>query len=374
MIEITHMTQKVQRGTTCVSRWAGAGREAQHRELVSGATKPGSRKTRGSFIRSQHPGKRNTGACWGPSYRRWYRVAFFAVGFTTLTYAQSSEPHVRAHPHPHIHINTFEDPEMTVSEQETINKSYALPTTGERRSVDVDNFWGSIHVVGGSSDQVQLVAKKTIRAESKDRLELAKKEVNLEITQQGSLLNFYVNGPFRCQCDGCGGFRDRPGYIVKYDFELQVPRDVDLTARTVNDGDVIVRNIAGQYSVHNINGTVEMTDVAGSGNAKTVNGELKVTFRGNPQANSSFTTVNGDVDLFFVPRLSADFRFKTFNGEVFSDFDMSALPQRQPVAEHQGGKFVFRADRYTGGRVASGGPEIKIETLNGDIHIRERHD
>ena len=42
--------------------------------------------------------------------------------------------------------------------------------------------------------------------------------------------------------------------------------------------------------------------------------------------------------------------------------------------EHRGAKVVFRADRYTGVRVSSGGPEIKMETLNGDIRILENHE
>ena len=286
------------------------------------------------------------------------------------------EVRVRAHPHPHphVHINTWEE-SLNVTEQEDINKSFTLPATGEARSVTIDNVWGAVHVTGGSGDQVQLAARKTIRAESKDEVELAKKEVSLDITQQGSLLKFYVNGPFRCQCeDGCGGFREHPGYIVKYDFTVQVPLNVSLNLRTVNDGDVMVEDVAGQYSVHNVNGSIEMTNVAGSGSAKTVNGELKVLFRDNPNTESSFATINGDVDLYFLPKLSADVRFKTFNGEVFSDFQMSALPPRQPEEERTNGKFVFHADRYSGGRIAAGGPEIKIETLNGDIHIRERHD
>jgi len=297
----------------------------------------------------------------------------FTLVLNQAVYPQARlEVRVAAHPHPRVHVNSFEDSAMTETEQESINKSFPFTSTGERRSLDVDNVWGSIHVTGGTSDQVQLVAKKTIRAESKDKLELAKKEVTLDITQQGNALKFYVNGPFRCQCDGC--FRDHQGYFVKYDFELQVPSDLDLTARTVNDGDVTVENVAGQYSVRNVNGSVAMTNIAGSGNAKTVNGELKVVFRGNPQSKSSFATINGNVDLYFLPTLSADLRFKTFNGEIFSDFEMSALPPRQPVEEHQNGKFVFRADRFSGGRIAAGGAEINVETLNGDIHIRERHD
>jgi hypothetical protein len=313
-------------------------------------------------------------------YFRHFGIVIAAIFISGGGYAQSPTPRLmfagraHPHPHPHVHVNTFEDSEMTVSETENISKSYPLPASGERRSVIVDNVWGSINVVGGNSDRVQLVSKKTIRAESKDQLELAKKEVTLDISQQGSLLKFYVNGPFRCQCDGCVSFHDHQGYMVKYDFELQVPRDIDLTAHTVNDGDVKVQDVAGHYSVRNVNGSVEMTNIAGSGLAKTVNGELKVSFRGNPQTNSSFASVNGDIDLYFVPKLSADMRFKTFNGEIFSDFEMSALPTRQPVEQHEKGKFVFRADRYSGGRIAAGGPEIQIETLNGDIHIRERHD
>jgi len=301
----------------------------------------------------------------------------FLLNKTSLSQVPVPVPEARVavhpHPHPHVHVNDWEE-SLSVTEQEDISKSFPFTATGERRSLTIDNVWGSVHVTGGSGDQVQLTAKKTIRAQAKDDLELAKKEVSLDVTQQGNVLKFYVNGPFRCQCDCCDGMREHPGYIVKYDFELQVPRDVNLTVRTVNDGDVKVQDIAGQYSVRNVNGPVEMTNVAGSGSAKTVNGELRVLFRDNPRTESSFATINGDVDLYFLPKLSADMRFKTFNGEVFTDFQMSALPPRQPEEERSNGKFVFHADRYSGGRIAAGGPEIKIETLNGDIHIRERHD
>jgi hypothetical protein len=299
-------------------------------------------------------------------------IALAAAAQTPVRLTQDERP--RPHPHPHVHVVDPRESEMTITESETIEKSFSLPRAEDGRSVNLDNVWGAIHVTGVAGDQVHLVAHKTLRAESKDALELAKKEVTLDITQQGSLLKLYVNGPFRCQCEDCVSIRRDSEYIVQYDFELQVPHDTDLTARTVNDGDVTVQDVAGRLSVHNVNGGVAMTNVAGSGQAKTVNGELKVLFRENPSGKWSFATINGDVNLYFQPRLSADFRFKTFNGEVFSDFDVSALPVRQAVEQKQGNKFIFQADRYTGARIGSGGPEIQIETLNGDIHIRERHD
>lgn len=268
------------------------------------------------------------------------------------------------------------DSDYTLREQETITKTFNLG--GSHRTLDVDNINGSVEVVGGQGDQVQLVVKKTIRAESKDRMEAAKKEVTLDITDQPDLLKFYVNGPFRCNCDGgsdgCRGWHGDRGYDVTMDFQLQVPRNIDVKLKTVNGGHVDVRNVTGKFSVNNVNGRIEMQDIAGSGRAHTVNGGVKVTFRENPKENSDFATINGNVDLHFVKGLSADFRFKTFNGNVYSDFEMTSLPSRNTSAEQHNGNFVFRSDRFTGGRIGSGGPEIKAENLNGNIRVLERHE
>ena len=264
------------------------------------------------------------------------------------------------------------DSDFPAHAEDTITKSYTLAATG--RSVVIDNVWGSVHVIGTSSDEVKVTVKETFRGETEARIAQARKDVKLDITQQENALKLYVDGPFRCHdCDG-GCDHEPLGYMVQMEFEVQIPTTTNLTVKTVNDGDVTVRNVKGDYVVRNVNGGVEMTDIAGSGMAKTVNGEVRVKFRENPTGNSSFSTVNGEVDLTFLPRLSADMRFKTFHGEILSDFQMAALPARQPSSEHNSGKFIFRADRFAGGRVGAGGPEIKVETLNGDIHILERHD
>lgn len=266
---------------------------------------------------------------------------------------------------------------LRLRESETIRKSFTL--AGARKILEVDNVFGSIDVTGGTGDQVQLVVNKTISAESKDRMEAAKKEVTLDITGQPELLKLYVNGPFRCNCGsgnggGCVNWNGDSGYVVKMDFQLQVPRDVEVKLRTVNSGHVHVRDVTGNFSVHNVNGGIEMQNVAGSGVAKTVNGGVKVVFRENPREKSDFSTINGNIDLYFARGLAADFRFKTMNGNVYSDFEMTSLPVHPVSAEHRGTKFVFRSDRYTGGRIGSGGPEIKAENLNGDIRVLERHE
>src|SRR5579864_356878 len=268
------------------------------------------------------------------------------------------------------------DSSMRLKEQETIRKTFTL--TGDHKILDVDNVFGSIEVTGTSGDQVQLVVNKTLFAESKDRMDAAKKEVTLDITDQPDFLKLYVNGPFRCKCengnDGCTNWHGDRGYKVKMDFQLQVPRNIEVKLKTVNSGHVSVQDVTGDFSVHNVNGGIDMKNMAGSGVAKTVNGPVKVSFRENPREKSDFATINGNVELYFVRGLSSDFRFKTMNGAVYSDFEMTSLPAQPVSSERHGTKFVFRSDRFTRGRVGSGGPEIKAENLNGDIRILERHE
>ncbi len=169
----------------------------------------------------------------------------------------------------HAYADSLDDSDagFPVQDHEVIQKSFSLAGAAHK-SIEIDNVFGSIEVVGGSSDQVQLVVDKTTRAESKDALALAHKEVTLNITQPDGGLKFYVDGPFRCQCeDGCKGsrHRDDQGYIVKMDFELHVPSDVDIKVKTVNEGRVIVRNVTGNFIARNVNGDIELDGMAGSG-------------------------------------------------------------------------------------------------------------
>jgi DUF4097 and DUF4098 domain-containing protein YvlB len=275
-----------------------------------------------------------------------------------------------------VALHDRSDFDLPLHEEETIRKSFTL--TSGTRTLDIDNVTGSIEVVGGQSDQVQLVINKSIRAESKETLEAAKKEVTLDITDQPDLLKLYVNGPFRCNCNcdcgnDCSGWHGDRGYVVKMDFQLQVPRSLALKLKTVNSGNISVRDVIGNFSVSNVNGAIDMQNVGGgAARARTVNGGVKVVFRENPKENSTFGSINGGVDLHFVRGLSADFRFKTFNGGVYTDFPMTSLPSQPAGAENRNGKFIFHSDRYTGGRVGAGGPEIKADSLNGNIRILEQ--
>jgi DUF4097 and DUF4098 domain-containing protein YvlB len=231
------------------------------------------------------------------------------------------------------------------------------------RELIVDNVTGSIEVTASNGSSVEADITRTLSAESQDRIALARKEVRLDVTQEGGLVRLMVDGPFR---------HGYSGYHAAYDFKLRVPRDIKLDLRTVNKSNITVQGTSGDFNISNVNGGIEMSDIQGSGNVHTVNGPLKVTFARNPAGASSFKSVNGTLDVSFRPGLNADVKMKTMNGGLFTDFPVSALPVAGAQPERRDGKFVFRGNRMTGVRIGNGGPELSFETLNGDVLIKNR--
>ncbi len=238
----------------------------------------------------------------------------------------------------------------------------------------VDNVFGSIMVEGYGGSEVVLVAQKTIYARDEARVKRAEEEVKLDIQEKDNTIDIYVDGPFRDRNReerGVRNWRD-PGYQVHYDFTIKVPVRSDVAVSTVTEGDVEVRNVEGEFDVHNVNGKIRMSDVSGSGTARTVNGEVTIGFKRSPSGECSLKTVNGDVAITLPEGTSADFRVKTFNGDVYSDFSVTSLPAKPAVREEKDGKFVYKSDRFFGVRTGRGGPEVLMDTMNGDILIKKK--
>lgn len=257
-----------------------------------------------------------------------------------------------------------------VEQHETIQKTYAL-TGGEPKKIVVDNVNGGIHVTGYAGHEVRLVAQKRLRADSAGDAERARREVTLEITQDSNTVRFYVDGPFRDHHNGVHYHGDE-GYEVKYDFDLQVPRDAFFDLKTINDGEIKIESTSGDYKVDNINGGVDMEDVSGSGKVYALNGRVRVTFRENPREKSSFGSLNGEVRVSFQPDLNADLHFKTFNGGVYTDYPVTSLPRPASAGERHNGKFVYKSNEWSAARVGQGGPELSFDAFNGNIRILNR--
>jgi hypothetical protein len=259
-----------------------------------------------------------------------------------------------------------------VNQEQTIRKSFSADAAHPAKTIAIDNFSGAIEVTGGDSDEVQMVVNEKIRARSKEDAQKAFKDVSLQITQPENSIRVYVDGPFPRDCGNLGFFGDDRPYDVEMNFILTVPRNMNLDLKTVNAPHISVKDLSGRYRIRNVNGAIEMLNVGGSGEVHTINGDVTVSFRGNPTEDSSFGSINGRVELSFAPKLSADLRLSSFSGSIYSDFplknsDMQGNEQLNAFA--MGPSF-----RHASGVVGAGGPEIRAETMSGDIRVRENHE
>lgn len=238
--------------------------------------------------------------------------------------------------------------------------------------LQVDNIFGSIVVKGYEGKEVKLFARKTIKARTESRIQKAEQEVKLDISEEGNVVDIYVDGPFRRQHQEREQWHD-PGYQVHYDFDIQVPRETNLYLKTATEGDIRVSDIEGKFQIHHADGKIIMQGIAGSGTAKTAAGDVEVHFTKNPDTDCTFKTVAGDIHASFPKNLSADFLLKARYGEAYSDFPVTLLPvQSSATEERKNGKYVYRSNSTVGIRIGAGGPEITMDTLAGDILINKK--
>jgi hypothetical protein len=258
-----------------------------------------------------------------------------------------------------------------VEEQDSIRQSFAFNGNDGRRLL-VDNVSGFVHVTGYAGSTVQVSVAKRIRAVNDTAASEAKRDVKLDMNQQGNYVRLYVDGPFRNQNGVNYRGDDYYGYRVTFDMEIQVPFDTELTVKSVN-GPIEIKKTAADFTVNGVNGGIDMQEVSGAGTVRTVNGPVKVTFTKNPGKPTEFKSVNGNLDVYFQPGLSADLSFHTLNGGIYTDFDVATRPGPAGTTENVNGKFLYRVDRRNmNARTGSGGPELKFDTLNGSIRLRSK--
>ncbi len=262
-----------------------------------------------------------------------------------------------------------------VRQEATRQQTFTLAAAPAGRAVTIDNFEGGVEVRAHAGSAVTLVVHETWSGDSAARIEQGRREVRLDATQDGSGLHVVANGPFRSHDGGIDfhGWRAL-GYEARFDLTVEVPADAGLSARTVNGGEVRAEGLAGRFDLGNVNGAVHAAGLAGTGRVHTVNGKLEAGFSRVPSAPCEFRTVNGRIDVSFPPGFAADLRLKTVNGEVYTDFPYteSNLPAAGEPGGAHGGHFRYRSRGEFAARIAGGGPEMKLTTVNGDILIHRR--
>lgn len=255
-------------------------------------------------------------------------------------------------------------------DRDSVQRTFNLAGSDQPKLL-VDNLIGYVHVTAAPGREMKVTVQKHAYGRSQAAIDDSKREVKLDLSQQGNYVRLYVDGPFRSH-DGGTNYRgeDYYGYRVEYDFDVQVPAESQLTLKTMFGGDIEARGTTGDFDIHGFNGGIDLEDIAGSGSVHTFNGKVKVAFARNPQRATSFKTFNGAMDVYFRPPLNADISMKSFNGGVYADFDATPLPIQANV---NGGRIIYSSrNRTTKARAGSGGPLLSFEGFNGTIRLHTK--
>ena len=218
-------------------------------------------------------------------------------------------------------------------EPQVIRRTLQWPAGTREHALELSNITGAVTIVGEDRADVSVIATRTV-------------------TRQGAADDPGPTPDFRQQTDAllvCGDAR-RCGCHV----------DSSKSERWYDDDRTRVRT---EFEVH-VPRAITL-DVC------TVNGDLIATLTTAPHDSSEFRTVNGRVSVTLPASLSADLRLRTVHGGIYTDFETTQLPSRG-TTDRRNGRFVYRSDRYASVRVGSGGPELRLETVNGDVQVRKK--
>ncbi len=269
-----------------------------------------------------------------------------------------------------------------LQQSEQIDQTLRFSGMGNKQ-LTVSNIYGSIEVTGYSGDEVLVSINKTVTADETDELDKGMQTIDYRFENLGSHIVMFVDLPF-AEFDAETGqvsyqeyWQRMQGKKVKYhyhmDIQLKVPHDTSLRLSAINDGNIKVTGIeAEKLEVSNINGAIDMLDVAGDSTyVNAINKDINVQFSQNPTTHSEFESINGDLNVVFAEQPNAEVVYETMHGDVYTAYDVALMPPSvnlTSVEKRHGIK--YKLDAASRLKIGAGGPEYSFKTLNGDIKIK----
>jgi hypothetical protein len=152
------------------------------------------------------------------------------------------------------------------------------------------------------------------------------------------------------------------GSQAHLDYEVKLPRDVIIKQVQTVRGDIEITGVYQQIMAETVDGDIIGKEVVGTISARTVNGDMNLQLK--PPAKPEpmkFESVAGDVEIRFMDAYNADLDIGSIKGSIDHRGSAIELNVKRDFARTVGQ-----------GRVGQGGkPEIRIETVNGDIQVSQ---
>ncbi|MDQ2670160.1 MAG: DUF4097 family beta strand repeat-containing protein [Gemmatimonadota bacterium] len=222
------------------------------------------------------------------------------------------------------------------------------------RTVEVKGVNGDIRAEAASGDQVEVTATKTARRSDPET-------VTIEVVEHAGGVTICAvyptpsNSRRQNECAPGGGQMNVNNNDVQVDFVVRLPANVRLDAGTVN-GSVEAEGLRGDVEARSVNGSVSVV-TTGAATAESVNGNVRMSMgRADWEGERRAASVNGNVVVVLPANANVEVHGSTVNGGIESDFPVTVRGRWGP--------------RRMTGTIGSGGRELELETVNGEIEIR----
>lgn len=236
---------------------------------------------------------------------------------------------------------------------ETVDRTFDVKPGA---SVALTNVNGGIRISSWDQPRVRVIAKKEVDGD-RDEVGQAMKELRVEFQQRDGGLVIETRYPKDNGSDGVLGWLFGDRVDAQVDYEVTVPRSMNLDVRNTN-GSIRVTEINGSFELDTTNGKIEVSRCAGAIDASTTNGsinaELMKIAKGQPLR---FETTNGRVTVALPGDFAGEVDAATTNGSIDTDF---------PVTTTRVGGNSLR------GAIGNGGAtQLRVRTTNGSVDIKK---
>ena len=183
--------------------------------------------------------------------------------------------------------------EKKYNKVETITEEYEFLEQSPDNIVVIDNVYGSIDVEGYNGKTIQIEVVKKVAADTKQDVAEGMQEIGVKSARKGDAVYIYLDSPYSKFDLKTGIFehsefnfgsrrnykhRKKRTYKYRLDFKVKVPKNVSIDIKAINKGNITVDNVQGKLLiVHNVNGAIDMTNVAGQTDVNALNKDIIIT-------------------------------------------------------------------------------------------------
>lgn len=144
---------------------------------------------------------------------------------------------------------------------------------------------------------------------------------------------------------------------AKVDFTVSIPEKLAQAGFKSVNGEIDCSGQFADLTLKTVNGKIDFQGEFQTGTFKTVNGTIEIVQEPLLSGDLRVSTVNGTIDIELNRKSAFEVEGQTVNGSIDNDFGLQ-------VSRH------FIGSSFSG-KVNGGGHNVKLETVNGRIHLQK---